>query len=153
MADQIALMREGEMPVPVDLPRLHGMEPDRDLALSPPAVRQQDSALQRGVPGRPGHRGRHGPDREREDIWKPGNSSRRRTRSPAVCGRVCYHPCESSCNRGEFDDPVSINALERFMADMASKHGRRVDLEKGETDGESGRHRFRTGGADLRLSP
>lgn len=43
---------------------------------------------------------------------------------PGVCGRVCYHPCETSCNRGEFDEPVSINALERFMADAALKNGR-----------------------------
>ena len=43
---------------------------------------------------------------------------------PAVCGRVCYHPCESSCNRGDFDEAVSINALERFMADMAMKQGK-----------------------------
>jgi len=49
---------------------------------------------------------------------------------PGVCGRVCYHPCESSCNRGEFDEAVSINALERFMADTASKHGRRVTVGK-----------------------
>jgi len=49
---------------------------------------------------------------------------------PAVCGRVCYHPCESSCNRAEFDEAVSINALERFMADFASKHGRRVGLKR-----------------------
>ena len=49
---------------------------------------------------------------------------------PGVCGRVCYHPCESSCNRGEFDEAVSINALERFMADMAFKHGRRVTVKK-----------------------
>ena len=49
---------------------------------------------------------------------------------PGVCGRVCYHPCESSCNRGEFDEAVSINALERFMADMASKHGRRMGLKR-----------------------
>jgi 2-oxoacid:acceptor oxidoreductase delta subunit (pyruvate/2-ketoisovalerate family) len=43
---------------------------------------------------------------------------------PGVCGRVCFHPCESSCNRRDFDEAVSINALERFMADMASKQGR-----------------------------
>jgi len=49
---------------------------------------------------------------------------------PGVCGRVCYHPCESSCNRGDFDEPVSINALERFLADMASKHGRRVSRKR-----------------------
>ncbi len=49
---------------------------------------------------------------------------------PAVCGRVCYHPCESSCNRGDFDEPLSINALERFMADMASKHGRKLSWKR-----------------------
>jgi NADPH-dependent glutamate synthase beta subunit-like oxidoreductase len=49
---------------------------------------------------------------------------------PGVCGRVCYHPCESSCNRGEFDEAVSINALERFMADTALKHSRRVPIRK-----------------------
>ena len=49
---------------------------------------------------------------------------------PGVCGRVCYHPCESSCNRAEFDEAVSINALERFMADTAFKHGRRVGLKR-----------------------
>lgn len=36
---------------------------------------------------------------------------------PAVCGRVCFHPCESKCNRGSFDEAVAINALERFLAD------------------------------------
>ncbi len=49
---------------------------------------------------------------------------------PAVCGRVCYHPCESSCNRGDFDEPLSINAMERFMADMASKHSRRLSWKR-----------------------
>jgi len=35
---------------------------------------------------------------------------------PAICGRVCFHPCESSCNRKDFDKAVAINALERFIA-------------------------------------
>jgi 2-oxoacid:acceptor oxidoreductase delta subunit (pyruvate/2-ketoisovalerate family) len=39
---------------------------------------------------------------------------------PAICGRVCFHPCETSCNRKEFDEAVSINALERFVADRES---------------------------------
>ncbi len=39
---------------------------------------------------------------------------------PGVCGRVCFHPCEGACNRGEFDTPVSINALERFLDDAAA---------------------------------
>ncbi|MDQ7782217.1 MAG: NAD(P)-binding protein [Desulfomonilaceae bacterium] len=36
---------------------------------------------------------------------------------PGVCGRVCFHPCESACNRGAFDEAVSIQGLERFVAD------------------------------------
>ena len=38
---------------------------------------------------------------------------------PAVHGRVCYHPCESACNRKDLDQTVSIHALERFIGDLA----------------------------------
>ncbi len=38
---------------------------------------------------------------------------------PAVHGRVCYHPCETACNRGELDSAVSIHAVERFLGDLA----------------------------------
>ena len=38
---------------------------------------------------------------------------------PSVHGRVCYHPCESSCNRSQVDDAVSIHAVERFLGDLA----------------------------------
>lgn len=44
---------------------------------------------------------------------------------PRVCGRVCFHPCEGACNRGQFDEPVAINALERFLGDRAFQAGRR----------------------------
>ena len=40
---------------------------------------------------------------------------------PAVMGRVCYHPCESACNRGRLDESVGINAVERFLGDEALK--------------------------------
>lgn len=36
---------------------------------------------------------------------------------PGVCGRVCPHPCEASCNRGEFDQRVNIRAVERLLGD------------------------------------
>lgn len=39
---------------------------------------------------------------------------------PGVCGHVCFHPCEASCNRKELDEAVSINALERFIVDTTS---------------------------------
>ncbi len=42
---------------------------------------------------------------------------------PAVHGRVCYHPCESNCNRAKLDSAVSIHAVERFLGDMASEQG------------------------------
>jgi 2-oxoacid:acceptor oxidoreductase delta subunit (pyruvate/2-ketoisovalerate family) len=42
---------------------------------------------------------------------------------PALMGRVCYHPCETSCNRAQLDAPVSIHAVERFLGDEARKHG------------------------------
>jgi NADPH-dependent glutamate synthase beta subunit-like oxidoreductase len=42
---------------------------------------------------------------------------------PAVHGRVCYHPCESACNRGGLDAAVSIHAVERFLGDLAAREG------------------------------
>lgn len=42
---------------------------------------------------------------------------------PAVHGRVCYHPCESACNRAEVDTAVSIHAIERFLGDLALQNG------------------------------
>jgi NADPH-dependent glutamate synthase beta subunit-like oxidoreductase len=38
---------------------------------------------------------------------------------PAIHGRVCYHPCESVCNRAELDSAVSIHSVERFLGDLA----------------------------------
>ena len=46
---------------------------------------------------------------------------------PAIHGRVCYHRCETSCNRGQLDEAVSIHAVERFLGDLAIKHGWQVD--------------------------
>lgn len=48
---------------------------------------------------------------------------------PAVHGRVCYHPCESQCNRQAVDSPVSIHAVERFLGDLALREGWRVKVE------------------------
>lgn len=36
---------------------------------------------------------------------------------PAICGRVCPHPCEMNCNRAGIDKPVAIEGLKRFLAD------------------------------------
>ena len=42
---------------------------------------------------------------------------------PAVMGRVCYHPCESACNRAQLDSAVGIHGLERFLGDEAIARG------------------------------
>jgi NADPH-dependent glutamate synthase beta subunit-like oxidoreductase len=42
---------------------------------------------------------------------------------PAIMGRVCYHPCETSCNRAQLDESVGINSVERFLGDEAIKQG------------------------------
>jgi len=36
---------------------------------------------------------------------------------PLVCGRVCYHPCQSQCNRGDFDTAIDIRLMEKFMGE------------------------------------
>ena len=52
---------------------------------------------------------------------------------PAIMGRVCYHPCESSCNRGQLDEPVGINSVERFLGDEALKRGWKFDAPAAES--------------------
>jgi NADPH-dependent glutamate synthase beta subunit-like oxidoreductase len=46
---------------------------------------------------------------------------------PAIMGRVCYHPCETSCNRGQLDEAVGIHSVERFLGDEAIKRGWSVE--------------------------
>ena len=42
---------------------------------------------------------------------------------PAIMGRVCYHPCETACNRGQLDEAVGIHSVERFLGDEAIARG------------------------------
>jgi len=42
-------------------------------------------------------------------------------------GRVCYHPCETKCNRAEIDSAVGINSVERFLGDIAIEKGWRFE--------------------------
>jgi NADPH-dependent glutamate synthase beta subunit-like oxidoreductase len=37
---------------------------------------------------------------------------------PSVTGRVCYHPCETACNRAAHDEPIGIRGVERFLGDF-----------------------------------
>jgi NADH-quinone oxidoreductase subunit F len=47
---------------------------------------------------------------------------RERNPFPAICGRICHHPCETRCRRGELDEPVAIRELKRFAADWYFDH-------------------------------
>ncbi len=40
-----------------------------------------------------------------------------------VCGRVCNHPCENMCKRGEIDEPIAISSLKRFASDWELRTG------------------------------
>ncbi|NLX18722.1 MAG: FAD-dependent oxidoreductase [Desulfobulbus sp.] len=46
---------------------------------------------------------------------------------PGICGRVCTHPCEEACRRGGVDDPVSIRAIKRFLADYEGEDSARFE--------------------------
>jgi len=47
---------------------------------------------------------------------------------PAICGRVCFHPCENACNRADMDEPIAIHQLERFLGDTAVSDGSKADF-------------------------
>ena len=81
---------------------------------------------------------------------------------PAVHGRVCYHPCEDSCNRKNLDGTVSIHAVERFLGDMALAEnwvptisappsGKRVLIIGGGPSGLSCAHHLRLMGHDVEI--
>jgi len=53
---------------------------------------------------------------------------------PGIMGRICYHPCETSCNRGQLDLAVNIHAVERFLGDEAIRQG--WAFEKPPADGK-----------------
>ena len=48
---------------------------------------------------------------------------------PAIHGRVCYHPCETECNRVQLDGAVSIHAVERFLGDMALAESWQIEAD------------------------
>ena len=48
---------------------------------------------------------------------------------PGVCGRVCFHPCETVCNRIEFDSGIAIHTIERFLADTAARYDLKPVME------------------------
>ena len=49
---------------------------------------------------------------------------------PAIHGRVCYHPCETACNRKDLDAAVSIHSVERYLGDLALERGWRFEVPR-----------------------
>jgi len=49
---------------------------------------------------------------------------------PGVCGRICHHPCETVCNRAHFDEAIATHAIERFLADTASRNELKPRLDR-----------------------
>ena len=54
---------------------------------------------------------------------------------PLICGRICPHPCEVECRRNLADEPVAINPLKRFVADVERDSGQRVQPYKAPATG------------------
>ncbi len=48
---------------------------------------------------------------------------------PSITGRVCYHPCEEKCNRGEYDKPIAIHHIERFLGDYGLRIRDKWEIE------------------------
>jgi NADPH-dependent glutamate synthase beta subunit-like oxidoreductase len=68
-----------------------------------------------------------------EGAW---NLIREENPFPGICGRVCFHPCESKCNRGNFDEAIAIHALERFVSDFATSLDKKVQKAPGARKGK-----------------
>ena len=49
---------------------------------------------------------------------------------PGICGRICTHPCEESCRRGDLDDAIAIRDIKRFLADYEIAQAHEPKIEK-----------------------
>jgi NADPH-dependent glutamate synthase beta subunit-like oxidoreductase len=82
------------------------------------------------------------------DFYRAWQEIMRDNPFPAVHGRVCYHPCETDCNRANLDGAVSIHAAERFLGDRAIEEGWQPEI----TNEPSGRRVLIVGGGPSGLS-
>ncbi len=71
---------------------------------------------------------------EKKDYEQAWHVLTRTNPFPAVCGRVCPHPCEAGCNRRDFDEPLAINCAERAVGDYGLEnnlqHKKLIDTRK-----------------------
>jgi NADPH-dependent glutamate synthase beta subunit-like oxidoreductase len=71
----------------------------------------------------------------------------------SICGRVCAHPCETACRRGEIDKPISIRALKRFLTERYGPESRhRLPINQGRTQPKLGLKVAVVGGGPVGLS-
>jgi NADPH-dependent glutamate synthase beta subunit-like oxidoreductase/NAD-dependent dihydropyrimidine dehydrogenase PreA subunit len=71
----------------------------------------------------------------------------------SICGRVCAHPCETACRRGEIDRPISIRALKRFLTERYGPESRRhLDVNTGRTQKKLGMQVAVVGGGPVGLA-
>ena len=102
--------------------RVQPGQPHRFLAYPTTGVDRASPAVPGGVPGRRG--------RPWLAARRPGRKLRT-SLAPTDCGEPsarrhgsdCYHPCQTACNRVQVDEAVGINAVERFLGDLAITHG------------------------------
>ena len=132
---------------------LHGRSTPARSASSRPRLRRPAAALQRRLPGRGEHPGLAVAHAGRPARAGLARSWSRTIRSPAIHGRVCYHPCESVCNRAELDSAVSIHSVERFLGDLALEQGWRFDRPAGPQRSAGPRRRRRPVRPVRRLPP
>ena len=103
--------------------RVQPCEPDRLVAGRAPRLRPTGSP-RATAPARPARTSRgwlyHAESGDYETAWRLLVES---NPLPAVMGRICFHPCETSCNRAQLDEAVGINAVERFLGDLALERG------------------------------
>ncbi len=65
--------------------------------------------------------------RRRRPSNSPGAQILENNPFPAICGRVCQHPCELNCNRKAKDSPLAVNKLEQFVGDFAIANALRAE--------------------------
>ncbi len=71
-----------------------------------------------------------------EDFEGAWNLIKEENPFPGICGRVCFHPCESKCNRGDYDEPIAIHSLERFVSDFAVSLNKNIRKASGARKGQ-----------------
>ena len=112
--------------------RLEPGQQDRFLARRAPGLRRPPAAVQPRLPGGENIQQwlYHAEAGDYEPAWRELMED---NPFPAVMGRVCYHPCETACNRGQLDEAVGINSVERFLGDEAIRRAGKLTAESAPT--------------------